>query len=107
MSDKTTAVNLSEHSSSELIDSELKMIKQFLQVEIFKLSKSVNSEFRMIKQFLQIEVLKRRQKNNNSDSDESASKTTKIMLTLAALKTDNAQNISTSLTYIKAVGDSV
>ena len=107
MSDKTTAVNLPEHSPSEPINSEPKMIKQFLQVEIFKLSKSVNSEPRMVKQFLWVEVSKRRQKDNNSDSDESASKTTRIMLTLAALEADNAQNIPTPLTYAKAVGDPV
>ena len=31
----------------------------------------------------------------------------KIMLTLAALETDNAQSIPTPLTYAKAVGDPV
>ena len=107
MPDKTTAVNLPEHSSSEPVDSEPKMIKQFLQVEILKLSKSVNSEPRMVKQFLWVEVPKRRQEDNNSDSDESAPKTTRVMLALAALEADNAQNIPTPLTYAKAVGDPV
>ena len=83
------------------------MIKQFLQVEILKLSKSVNSEPRMVKQFLWVEVPKRRQEDNNSDSDESAPKTTRVMLALAALEADNAQNIPTPLTYAKAVGDPV
>ena len=60
MSDKTTAVNLPEHSPSEPIDSGPKMVKQFLQVKILKLSKSVSSEPKMIKQFLQVEIFKRR-----------------------------------------------
>ena len=85
MSDKTTAVNLPEHSSSEPINSGPKMVKQFLQVEIFK----------------------RRWKNDSSDLNEPATKTTRVMLTLAALEMDNAQNIPTPLIYAKTVGDLV
>ena len=107
MSDKTTAVNLPEHSSSEPVNSGFKMVKQFLQVKIPKLSKPVSSEPKMVKQFLQVEILKRRQKNDSSDLNESATKTTRVMLTLTALEVDNAQNIPTPLTYAKAVGDPV
>ena len=83
------------------------MIKQFLQVEILKLSKPVSSELKMVKQFLQVEIFKRRQKNDSSNLNEFATKTTRVMLTLTALETDNAQNISTSLIYAKTVKDSV
>ena len=61
----------------------------------------------MIKQFLQIEILKRQQKNDDFNLNESATKMSKTMLALTALKTDNAQSISTSLIYVKAVKDSV
>ena len=61
----------------------------------------------MIKQFLWVEIFKRQQKNDDSDLDELTTKMLKIMLTLAALKTDNAQSISTSLIYVKAVKDFV
>ena len=107
MPDKTTAVNLPEHSPSEPVDSGPKMVKQFLQVEIPKLSKPASSEPKMVKQFLQVEIPKRRQKDDSSDLDEPATKTTRVMLALAALEADNAQNIPTPLTYAKAVGDPV
>ena len=68
---------------------------------------SVSSELKMIKQFLQIKILKRQWKNNDFNLNKSATRVSKIMLTLTALKTDNAQSISTSLIYIKAVKDSV
>ena len=71
------------------------------------LCKPASSELKMVKQFLWVEVLKRQQKNNDSDLDESVTKMSKTMLTLAALETDNAQNIPTPLIYVKAVRDSV
>ena len=71
------------------------------------LCESVSSEFKMIKQFLQIEIFKRQQKNDDFNLNESATKMSKIMLTLTALEADNAQSISTSLIYVKAVKDSV
>ena len=71
------------------------------------LCESVSSEFKIIKQFLQIEILKRQWEDDDSDLNESATKMSKTMLTLTALKTDNAQSISTSLIYVKAVKDSV
>ena len=61
----------------------------------------------MIKQFLWVEILKRQWKNNDSDLNESATKMSKTMLALTALEINNAQNISTSLIYVKAVKDSV
>ena len=69
--------------------------------------KPVGCKLKMVKQFLWVEILKRQQKNNDSDLNEPATKVLKTMLALAALETDNAQSISTSLTYVKAVGDSV
>ena len=71
------------------------------------LCESVSSELKMVKQFLQIEILKRQWENDDFNLNESATKMLKIMLTLTALKTDNAQSISTSLIYVKAVRDSV
>ena len=71
------------------------------------LRKPASSEPKMVKQFLWVEVFKRQQKNNDSDLDESVTKMLKIMLTLTALEADNAQSISTSLTYVKAVEDPV
>ena len=59
----------------------------------------------MIKQFLWIKILKRQQKNNDFNLNESATKMSKIMLALTALEIDNIQSISTSLIYVKAVKD--
>ena len=59
----------------------------------------------MIKQFLWIEIFKRQQKNNDFNLNESATKMLKTMLALTALKINNAQSISTSLIYVKAVKD--
>ena len=75
--------------------------------DVTVLHKSVINKLKMIKQFLWVEILKRQWKNNDSDLDESATKMLKIMLTLTALETDDAQSISTSLIYVKAVKDSV
>ena len=69
------------------------------------LHKFIINEFKMIKQFLWVEILKRQWKNNDSDLDKFTIKMLKIILMLAALKTDNAQSISTSLIYVKAVRD--
>ena len=71
------------------------------------LCEPVSSEPKMIKQFLWVEIPKRQQKDNDSNLDEPATKVSKAMLTLAALKADNAQSIPTPLTYVKAVEDPV
>ena len=61
----------------------------------------------MVKQFLWVKILNRQWKNDDSDLDKSAIKMLKIMLMLTALEINNAQSISTSLIYVKAVKDSV
>ena len=71
------------------------------------LCESVDSEPKMIKQFLWVKILKRQQKNDDSDLDEPTTKVLKIMLTLTTLEADNALSIPTPLTYAKAVGDPV
>ena len=75
--------------------------------EITVSCKSADCKLKMIKQFLWIEIFKRQQKNNDSDLNESATKMLKTMLALTALEINNVQNISTSLIYVKAVKDSV
>ena len=81
--------------------------KEISMSDITALCESVSSELKMVKQFLWVEILKRQQKDDDSDLNESATKVSKIMLTLTALETDNAQSISTSLIYVKAVEDFV
>ena len=71
------------------------------------LCKSIINKLKMIKQFLQIKIFKRQQKNDDSDLDKSAIKMLKTMLTLTALEINDVQSISTSLIYVKAVKDSV
>ena len=75
--------------------------------EITVSHKSVSCEFKMIKQFLWVEIFKRQWKNDDSDLNKSATKMLKTMLALTALEINNAQSISTSLIYVKAVRDSV
>ena len=118
MSDMNNSPALTEVSimseKAELTDSDSQVqsvsaecSKEISTSDTTALCESVSSEFKMVKQFLQIEIFKRQWKNNDSDLNKSATKVLKIMLTLAALKADNAQSISTSLTYVKAVKDSV
>ena len=68
---------------------------------------SVSSELKMVKQFLWVEISKRQQKDDDSDLDEPTTKVLKVMLALATLEADNALSIPTPLTYAKAVGDPV
>ena len=62
---------------------------------------------KMVKQFLWVEIPNRQWEDNDFNLNEPATKVSKTMLALAALETDNAQSISTPLTYVKAVGDPV
>ena len=71
------------------------------------LCKSVSSESKMVKQFLWVKIFKRQWKNDDSDLDKLTTKMLKIMLTLTTLEADNVLSILTSLTYVKAVKDSV
>ena len=81
--------------------------KEISTSEITVLHKFADCKLKIIKQFLWIEILKRQWKNDNFNLNKSATKMLKTMLALTALKTDNAQSISTSLIYVKAVKDSV
>ena len=94
-------------SNSWVWDVSAECSKEISMSEITVSHKSVSYELKMIKQFLWVGIFKRQWKNNDFNLNESATKMSKTMLALTALKTDNAQSISTSLIYVKAVKDSV
>ena len=93
--------------NSQVWDVSAECSKEISTSEITVFHESADCKFKMIKQFLQIEILKRQQKNDDFNLNESATKMSKTMLALTALEINNAQNISTSLIYVKAVKDSV
>ena len=105
----STALKETELTDSDLWvwDVSAEHSKEISTSEITVFYKSVDCKLKMIKQFLWIEIFKRQWKNNDFDLNESATKMLKTMLALTALKTDNAQSISTSLIYVKAVKNSV
>ena len=118
MSDLNNSSVLTEISimlkETELISSDLwvwdvsaEHSKEISTSEITVLCKSADYKFKLIKQFLWVEILKRQWKNNDFNLKKFSTKMLKIMLALTALKINNAQSISTSLIYVKAVKDSV
>ena len=115
MNNSSTLTEISTASEeTKLTDSDLwvwdvsaEHSKEISTSEITVFHESADCKLKMIKQFLQIKIFKRQWKNNDSDLNKSATKMLKTMLALTALKTDNAQSISTSLIYVKAVKDSV
>ena len=92
-------------SDSQVWDVSAKCSKEISMSETTVSCKSVSCKLKMIKQFLWIEILKRQWKNNDFNLNESATNMSKTMLALTALKINNAQSISTSLIYVKAVRD--
>ena len=94
-------------SDSWVWDVSAECSKEISTLKITVSCESVSCEFKMIKQFLWVEIFKRQWKNNDSNLNKSATKMLKTMLALTALEINNAQSISTSLIYVKAVKDSV
>ena len=105
----STALKETELTDSNLWvwDVSAECSKEISTSETTVLCKSVSCKFKMIKQFLWIEIFKRQWENNDFNLNESTTKMSKTMLALTALKINNAQSISTSLIYVKAVKDSV
>ena len=82
---------------TELTDSDLwvqdvsaEHSKEISMSEITVSCKSVDCKFKMVKQFLQVEIFKRQWKNNNFNLNKSATKMLKTMLALTALEINNA-----------------
>ena len=94
-------------SNSWVWDVSAECSKEISTSETTVLCESADCKFKMVKQFLWVEIPKRQQKNDDFNLNKSATKMLKTMLALTALETDNAQSIPTSLTYVKAVEDSV
>ena len=109
---KLTEVNF----DNTLTEMSLK-IKHFLHVEILSnvIKQQSDTFIKKFKRFLCVKISKRRQKNNNSDLNESITKIFRIMFTFMTLTASNKtsytvslrSNIFTLTTYVKAVKDSI
>ena len=84
-----------------------------LRFSTMSLNNSLTFLSKKIKRFLCVKILKRRQKNNNSDLNESITKIFRIMFTLMTLTAKNEishtvsskSDIFTFTMYIKAIRD--
>jgi len=103
---KLTAVNF-DHNASKLFS--------HIKISVNKVSHpDMSASTKGVKTFLCIEVSKRRQKDNDTDSDELMTKISRAMLALAAFTANDESSehsaradIPTSLTYAEAVRDSI
>ena len=90
---KLTVINLNNSSTKKSLK-----IKCFLHIEIVsKTVKSQTNVFSEVKRFLCIEILKRKQKEDDSDLNESIIKIFRVMLILTALTANDKTLESSSL----------